>query len=407
MVNYKTTIWAIIRTYINARHLPSSIALFGIIIGIDITIVQDPSQALALLFLSSNSILNRKSKMCLSLPTSIKIPTRSMMTAGTYITMYEKTALVKILHLHNVFLKRCLISLKVKNIALNDFIDFATTTAALNYKMFQNVISIMYPHIKFPLSMIRERITSLSIHHNDYISGTVDLDHFIAIIAGASVKNQPPLTNGSLYALGAPTQHRFLENSLAYQQTKQPNPDYQKITLSNSKERTVIWSRYYDLKTGKISVNRGHIYITSNDTIYEEKSQVLLQNQLKTYSSLCEADSPLVLYLYYLVNQNNKSWGDRNDLFKNFLLHHLKDAPDNINPSLIFKVNLDYNTENVKPSKILEGIVNRSSFEDVKTSRNTLTRVIYEVGGKDASEAYMHFNPFSPITVLIKAFITS
>jgi len=340
-----------------------------------------------------------------------------MMTCGTILTGPEKDAIIQIIHLNNLFLGRCFRIIKANPLNLNatgsfrdpyhmnSFLNF-TSAAPLNYKMFQHFCSVMYSNLKFPLSVICDRFNNISVHNNDYTSNMVDMDHLIAIVAGASIKNQPPFTKGPLYVLGAPTQLRFIENSLPYQHTKQPYPDYEKITYDDSKERQVVWSRHYDLKAGKISVNRGHIYITTDATLYEEKSKALLQNQLTTYKSICDADSPLVLYLYHLVNQKNISWGDRHDLFKNFLLNHMRDLPNNINPSLIFKVEPDYDVANMKPSKKLEGIVRRDGFEDLETSQKTLAKALYEVGGKEVVDAYMHFNPFSPITKILKA-ITS
>lgn len=81
-------------------------------------------------------------------------------------------------------------------------------------------------------------------------------------------------------------------------------------------QKTNMW-RYYDLKTGQLQINSGHVVGIADVEQYENVAQYLIQHQLKLY-----AHKPLLtLFIKNLCDDFTLSWSER----------VIKDYPD-INP---------------------------------------------------------------------------
>jgi len=316
------------------------------------------------------------------------IAKRSMQAAGSLISVAQKQSAIKMLTLHTEYTKKC--TLNPEN-----FINFSLAVAPINFKIFQHIFSCMYPKITFPISLVRQKFPNLGVHNADF-KDHIDFDHLVATIAASLIKDKPPLANAPFYSIGAPDKTRYVHNSPAYKDTKQPNPDYEKTTGTK-----ILWSRFMDLKTGKIHSNRGHIYITSDLEDYENRSEVLLRAQYK----LCHEEYPdteLTFYLYYLLHlpNNEANWGKRNDLFKEFIVNHLQDYPS-LNPSLIFKAELTYKVKNTILDKDLEGYINTSSFSSEEETARTLAHILH-AGGPTVTASYLKFSPIGLVAELLK-----
>ena len=130
----------------------------------------------------------------------------------------------------------------------------------------------------------------------------------------------------------------------------------------------------YDRKTGHISPNKGHIYGTSDPQIYESLSEDLLKRQMKFFQDNLEFQN-----FFESLKNSNKSWGEKNILFQEFLLNNMQKFSQDINPSFIFKTHRFNEAENLyrnKNYKLIEGNLDIDCLRDKKTTENIIAKAM-------------------------------
>ena len=95
----------------------------------------------------------------------------------------------------------------------------------------------------------------------------------------------------------------------AIAQTKQQFPDY----MYYFNKKTNMW-RYYDLKTGQLQINSGHVVGIADVEQYENVVQYLIIHPLKLY-----AHKPsLALFIKNLCDDSTLSWSERNQRLQQY-----------------------------------------------------------------------------------------
>jgi hypothetical protein len=326
---------------------------------------------------------NLKKYLNISMCVYVKIIKRStgLMAAGTQIPGICRKSLALILTHHNIFLR----NLDEKHLenSSEKLITLVQNVHLINSKYTQHVMSVMYPKMSFSLLKLQSICPKVIIVDPKSALLTDFSSVIAAVVANDAIKNNIIFKEGNFYVLGFPdpNKQKKIINSAEYQDTGQPNPDY----YYQFNKSTGIWQRYYDLKTGKIAVNKGHILCVREGKEYEKWSEYILKAQRTSYPS----EHPLRKYLEVLINNKNMSWGERNDALHVFLKENLAKLPD-INPSLILKSELLYEIDQIQPQKSVFEAVNcagAACMESYENSVNVIAESIY-AGGKKCIENF-------------------
>lgn len=253
-----------------------------------------------------------------------KFNKRSMMTAGSILNTSEILAAKK-------FVWFIAEELRKGPLNQNDLIGLLHYST-INTKVFQHIVTVMFPNAIFPLSLLTKRYSSIKIKTGKEVLGWDDL---VSLHNANIIKKDPFFAKGSLQVLVAPYYNpekpmAIVKNSQAYLNTGQPFPDYY-YTCENN-----IWTRFYDLKSGNFKPMSGHIFICSNPEIFETKCRDLLNAQRNSFNAMGTKYADIVDFLEEVITNNKiTSWAMKNKEVQQYYVSIMKDLTD-VTPSLIF-----------------------------------------------------------------------
>ncbi len=252
-----------------------------------------------------------------------KILKRTMMAAGSHLNTNEILSAKK-------FVWFIAEKLRKGPLTQDDLIGLVHYST-INTKVFQHIVTSMFPNATFNLSLLAERYTSIKIRTGKEVLGWDDL---IAVHNASIMRKSPFFANGLLQVLAAPEYDPkkplvVIKNSQAYLNTGQPFPDYYYVCENN------VWTRFYDLKAGAIKPMSGHIFICSNSVIFEDKCRDLLNAQRNSFNTMGAQYLDIVDFLEEVISNSKITWAMKNREVQLYYATKIKDLT-NVTPSLIF-----------------------------------------------------------------------
>jgi hypothetical protein len=274
-----------------------------------------------------------------------------------------------------------LVNYNVKDSYDMQMLLFINQIVGFNLKMFQHFFDILHSTDSIAINILRVTYPKLVIEN---ISQNLNASN--ACVITSSIANQIKETS-HLFVTGKMTVLDFggenakmnARTQEAYEQTSQPHPD---LFYEHKKNDIIIWSRYYDIKSGNFNVNDGHLIPTSNVKIYEFLSEKILNGQYQCYKDIPEIKS----YLKTLFKNKSLTWSDRSQLFQLFIRDNLQLYPE-INPSFPILIPLEYNLAQERNMRCPLDIGDTECFININTSKITAARTLI-FKGKAAVDKY-------------------
>jgi hypothetical protein len=345
------------------------ICLFIVLNLLTISKFLDIASLLLFTKMSSHEKKNVKNKIIYN-----KIIKRYMMSTGTKLTPYQKQLAVGVIQGHINLLRK-------KDLNTDDLLNNIVEGVAAYGKVYQHMMVVLYPHLHFQTNTIQSKFPNIGICDNG--SGFVDMNFVVAAAGGTKIINKLPFSkNGKLKVLDRMPFEKIDNTSPAFVDTKQKNPDY---LFSNDK-----WTRYYDLKTGDIKPNKGHIRIISSEEDYIELIQKLFEKQLELFK-ISFPQSSLVNYMETLKVRQDILWKEKYELYKEYLADNLQNY-SGIKPSFIIFEKLSYNMANQERAKNIEGIITTNTFSSEEETLAAFRKLVNE-NTETIKNNYLKLNP--------------
>lgn len=306
--------------------------------------------------------------------TEKKMIYRSMMRTGYILS----TNAPKQLNIMGFFYTRYLKGSRTES----TFIDFCSTIVPINPSLAQHFIAVIAKDRMYSILACRKKFPNLCFDANQNKDLFANNDQLISSILSSNILKKYPHMVKSITILAQTNKHYSLSQKKlmnTVKDTNQVDPDSWWIYTAKG------WTSHMDYKsTTKIfRVASGHIFCTSNMEEYDVGAKKLLEGLNANY----HIKSLFKDYINELINNpqyNSLSWGQKNELWHQFLLTHHTSLGD-FKPSMVFLIDLPYEVKNITLSEKYGSSFNTKSFSD-KTS--TLDAIIDSVkkGGPLAIE---------------------
>jgi hypothetical protein len=299
---------------------------------------------------------------------------KNMMATGTKLVTKEIFDFKRIFYVHNAALRK-------GPMTSESIMNLITQIVPINVKLCQHLATIAYPKFSYPIDKVQRLYPHIKITSFNDALGWDDL---IAAAIGNHIAKKPFFQQGKLELCGTPPYNPnkpFVHDpkSEAYIQTGQLHPDYLYIFKEGK------YYRYYDLKAGQVHYNQGHIFVTSDMDKYEEISKKFFRTQADLFKEKAITDKSFALFyekINKLAKDSTLSWIEKNQQLHEYYEKNLHLLPPNINPSLVFHVNPDYE---VSEKNLTCGVTNRipassSSCVNMSNTEQTVVANLLSAG---------------------------
>jgi hypothetical protein len=321
-----------------------------------------------------NSSFGLKSRTIVTKSLFLTIVKRGMIAKESILKITEIKAFNRILY-HNHQL------LRNGPLSFDSILKYATNIGLINLKMAQHFLTVAYPNIEIPYSLMKERYPNLIINSpKQYLSW----DDFLSVSLANKLQTREPFNNGKLHVLcnidydSKKPAITTLPNDISLKQTGQQNCDY--LLVRGTIERC------FDLKAGKIKPMQGHTYITSDLNCYNENSERLFQAQHQFFIGLGSEFIDFKEKIKELLDDSHIDWINKNIRLHQFYSENLHRLPEK-SPSMIFHVMPEYEYE-TEDSKYLKKFQSKSdSLIDLKQTEISICDTIIK-GGKQLAINY-------------------
>lgn len=266
----------------------------------------------------------------------------------------------------------------------------------INVKLFQDMVSKVFPNAEFPLSLIQQRYPGIKIGlvNSDFMSWNDVIAIHIASIAN---KHGIFPKEGKLYVLGTPPYDPFKgdtsNNAQAIANTGQKNPDYYFVHKD--------WTRYYDYKSGQYSPMKGHIVLKNNKEDFEKEVQLLIIHQRNFFRQFGTEYNAVIAFIDKVLNDKNLAWSQKSKSLSDFYFNNMHKLPVQT-PSIILQQDPSYEHVHMSHKQFGNIPVKSESCQSVDGTYDIMTKVFLQDKSGKLFDNYQRSHGFSAIFIKLK-----
>lgn len=293
---------------------------------------------------------------------------RNMLHAGTKLCGNEKIIYQQMIFKFINYTKR-------GDFSMQSHIQFCESVLNMDFRLGQHLIETIFYKGNYEISLVRKELQKDFILSSQIETHKVDNAYIIASIHAKMLRQNTYFKKGILTVLEPPQVEKNLNLEAALKDTGQKFPDY--VFEHVLGEIKII--RHYDLKTTKsdtFSFDKGHVLSMSNSVMFDCYVERLLNLQRKIYGKTY----PEIGNVLDKILLSGDSWEIRNEKTHEFYLNILHKYP-NIRPSLVFKHDLIYESQNIVVPKYIQTIMSYYNIADSRPiSEEALAETLFKSG---------------------------